>query len=89
MLEEVAFISFLSFYILYGFVVILWLTDESQELGQRFSFYRTTTYSVLAKENDLIRYSQTVNLAFIANTSILISILIYILMHVLLKLYHL
>ena len=34
MLEEVAFIIFLSFYILYGLVIILWLTDESQELGQ-------------------------------------------------------
>ena len=32
MLEEVAFISFL-----FPLVIILWLTDESQELGQTFS----------------------------------------------------
>ena len=62
MLEEVAFVSFLSFYILYGLVIILWLTDESQELGQTFLVYCTTTYSGL-KVNDLICYSQTVNLA--------------------------
>ena len=63
MLEEVAFINFLSFYTLYGLVIILWLTDESQELGQIFSLYYTTTYSGLAKVNDLICYSQTVKLA--------------------------
>ena len=45
MLEEVAFISFLSFYILYGLIIILWLTDESQEIRQTFSLYYTTTYS--------------------------------------------
>ena len=39
MLEEVTFISFLSFYILYGLVIILWLTDKSQELGQTFSLH--------------------------------------------------
>ena len=89
MLEEVAFISFLSFYILHGFLVILWLTDESQELGQTFSLYYTTTHSGLAKVNDLIRYSQTVNLEFLEHTCILISILIYILMYILLKLYYL
>ena len=43
--------------------MILWLTDEGQELGQTFSLYYTTTYSGLAKVNNLIRYSQTVNLA--------------------------
>ena len=59
MLEEFAFISFLSFYILYGLVIILYLTDESQELGQTFSVYCTTTYSGLTKVNDLICYSQT------------------------------
>ena len=62
MLEEVASASFLSFYILYGFVIILWLTDENQELGQTFLVYYTTTYCGL-KVNDLICYSQTVNLA--------------------------
>ena len=36
MLEEVAFISFLFFCVLYGLVIILWLTDENQELGQTF-----------------------------------------------------
>ena len=64
MLEEVAFISFLSFCIMYGLVIILCLTDESQELGHKFSLYYTITYSGLAKVNDLIRYSQTVNLVF-------------------------
>ena len=62
MLEEVAVISFLSFYILYGLIIILWLTDESQELDQTFLVYYTTTYSGLTKMNDLIRYSQTINL---------------------------
>ena len=55
MLEKVAFISFLSFSILHGLVIILWLTGESQELGQTFSLYYTTTYSGLAKVNDLVR----------------------------------
>ena len=55
MLEEVAFISFLSLYILYGLIIILWLTDESQELGQTFLVYYTTTYSGLTKVNDFIR----------------------------------
>ena len=63
MLEEVAFISFLSFYILCGLVIILWLADESQELSQTCLVYYTTIYSGLKKVNDLIRYSQTVNLA--------------------------
>ena len=64
MLEEVAFVSFLSFYrrYRYGLVIILWVTDESQELGQTFLVYCTTTYCGL-KVNDLICYSQTVNLA--------------------------
>ena len=39
MLEEVAFISFL--YILYGLVIILWLIDENQELGQTFLVYKS------------------------------------------------
>ena len=43
----------------YGLVIILWLTDESQELG-------------LSKVIDVICYSQTTNLAFIDHTSILI-----------------
>ena len=43
MLEEVAFTSFLSFCILYGLVIILWLTDGSQELGQTFTVYYTIT----------------------------------------------
>ena len=65
MLEQVAFIafiSFLSFYILSGLVITLWQTNESQELGPTFLLYYTT-YSGLAKLNDLIRYSQTVNRA--------------------------
>ena len=62
MLEEVAFVSFLSFYTLYGLVIILWLADESRELGQTFLVYYTITYSGL-KVNDLICYSQPVNLA--------------------------
>ena len=41
MLEEVAFSSFLSFNILYGLVIILWLTDENQELDQTFLVYRS------------------------------------------------
>ena len=43
----------------YGLVIILWLTDESQELD-------------LSKVIDVICYSQTINLAFIDHTSILI-----------------
>ena len=43
----------------YGLVIILWLTDESQELG-------------LSKVIDVNCYSQTINLAFIGHTSILI-----------------
>ena len=43
MSEEVAFISFLSFYILYGLIKISWLTDESQKLGQKFSLHYTAT----------------------------------------------
>ena len=37
MLEKVAFISFLSFYILYGLVIILWLTDESWRILPKLS----------------------------------------------------
>ena len=41
MSEEVAFISFLYFYILYGMVIILWLSDENQEPGQTFLVYKS------------------------------------------------
>ena len=89
MLEEVPFISFLSCYILYGPVVVSWVADESRDVVQSFLLYYSTTYSGLAKVNDLIRYSEATNLAFIEHTSIIISILIYIVMHILLKLYYL
>ena len=52
MLEEVAFVSFLSFYA--GLVIILWLTD--------IKFRNLTKYfSGFVKVTDLISYSQTVH----------------------------
>ena len=89
MLEEVAFINFLSFCIMYGLVIILWLTNESKELDRTFSVYYTS-YSGIAKVSNLIRYSQSVNLVFIEHALYLyLYLLIDLVMYILLKLYYL
>ena len=89
MLEKAAFINFLSFCILYGLVIILWLTNESKELDRTFSAYYTS-YSGIAKVSNLIRYSQSVNLVFIEHALYLyLYLLIDLVMYILLKLYYL
>ena len=89
MLEKAAFINFLSFCILYGLVIILWLTNESKELDRTFSVYYTS-YSGIAKVSNLIRYSQSVNLVFIEHALYLyLYLLIDLVMYILLKLYYL
>ena len=90
MLEKAAFINFLSFCILYGLVIILWLTNESKELDRTFSVYYTS-YSGIAKVSNLIRYSQSVNLVFIEHALYLYlySLIFYLVMYILLKLYYL
>ena len=54
--------------ILYGLAMIVWLTDKMQ----------VKYYNVIAKVTDLIRWSQTVILAFIEHTHILIYSCLYI-----------
>ena len=63
--------------ILYVLVIFLWLTDESQALGQTFSVYYTITVVLHKKVTDLICYIQTVNLAFIEHTSIFAYVFMY------------
>ena len=76
MLGEVVFISFFSFYTVwfgYGFVANRWKSGTWPNIFSILHYY-----SGLAKKADLIRYSQTVNLAFIEHTSILIYMFIYL-----------
>ena len=63
---------------LYGLVIILWLTDESQELGQAFTVYYTTSVQ-RSCESDRLDSSQPNCFAFIEHTSILLYIHVYIL----------
>ena len=76
MLEEIAFISFIFFYIVcFGYILVAnrWKSGTWPNI----SVYYTITVVLHKKVTDLICYIQTVNLAFIEHTSIFTYVFMY------------